>query len=650
MALALWLALPLVGAKVAHWGWPGAYGWLAWLRDVAVSSHQDVAFAAAFGLAAAAALRLASPWPRTRRWVGGGLIAFGAVCVLYAVASVQIFAFLRSPLTYALLYLAGDMGSMRSSIGSFVTPGLVAAALMIPAAYVVLVRRARPLAGARGAVMGAGLLALAAGWTAWGSAKAEGRWSDRSDVLIARSPHVAILASTATVALGDRVPTIAESFPVEHLDDFRPVRPERTTAPRDPRVRNVLVVVLESTGTRYLSLYGSRYPTTPHLQAESAHAVVYDRFYAHVGFTANALAALTLSIHPYMTWREYTLEYPQLPGRTSADVLKARGYRTAFLSSAFLDYMNVDGFLSGRGYDEVRGWKDLGGGDALNSWGGTDAVLVDRTLEWIDRDRSRPFYATVWTQQGHHPYDPVPGQPIHDFFGTGPVPPDDYDLARYLNAVAEVDRQLARLFQGLRERGLDDETIVVVTGDHGEAFGDPHQTWGHGFRLYDEGVRIPLMVWSPALFAQGRREATIGGHVDVAPTVLDLLGVDAPAPWEGRSLFAPGPPAARVLLRRQRRLPPGSAGGRSQVRSQRHPRPGPPVRSRARSRRDPQPGRGSSRGLPSPAAAAGRLEAPRRVPAHGGARPAGAGRRRRNGAPGRWRRSGAGYAVDSGST
>ncbi|HEX6737877.1 MAG TPA: sulfatase [Vicinamibacteria bacterium] len=532
------LALPLAGAKAVHWGWPGAYGWGPWLRDVAVSAHQDVAFAAAFGLLAALALRLTRRWPRAQLRTGWALLALGAICVLYAVASVQIFSFLRSPLTYALLYLAGDMGTMRSSIGSFLSPTLLAAAVLLPAAYVLAVRRARPLPGPRGALVGGALLAAATAWSTWGASAAAGRWSDRSDALIAKSPHLEILGSTATVALGGSEPMIAEAFPAEHLEDFRPQRPSRPATPHDAAVRNVLVVVLESTGTRYLSLYGSRYATTPNLVAESAHAVVYDRFYAHVGFTANALAALSLSVHPYMTWREYTQEYPEFPGRTAADVLQGRGYRTAFLSSAFMDYVNMGGFLRHRGFDEVRGWAELGQGPAVNSWGGNDTVLVDRTLEWIDRDRARPFYAVVWTQQTHHPYDPAPGQPIQEFFGDGPRPRDDYDLGRYLNCVAEVDRQLGRLFAGLRQRGLDDETLVVVTGDHGEAFGDPHDTWGHGFRLYDEGVRVPLMVWSPTLFPGGRRDGTVGGHVDVSPTVLDILGLTAPAEWEGRSLFA----------------------------------------------------------------------------------------------------------------
>jgi lipoteichoic acid synthase len=528
-------------AKAVHWGRPGGYGWTAWLRDVLVSSHQDVAFVAAFGVAAAGVLLLCRRSPRAERWAAAGLSAAGAFFVLYAVVSVQIFDFLRAPLTYALLYLAGDMGSMSSSIGSFVTPGLVGACLLAPAAYVLAVRRTPPPSR----LAAVGLLAVAAGWTAWGVVVAGGRWSDRSDVLIARSPHVEILASTAAVARGEQVPVIADTFPPGDLDDFRPPRGARSSAPRAPAVRNVVVVVMESTGARYLGLYGSPYATTPHLSAEAAHAVVYDNAYANVGFTANALVALTLSVHPYMTWREYTQEHPDFPGTSAADVLQARGYRTAFLTSGFVEYANQDAFLEGRGYDEVRDFRDLDAGEPINSWGGGDAALVDRTLQWIDGDRARPFYATVWTQQAHHPYDPAPGQPVVDFFGTGPRPADDYDLGRYLNAVADVDRALGRLFAGLRARGLDDETLVVVTGDHGEAFGEPHATWGHGFRLYDEGVRVPLVLWSPVLFPQGRRADTVAGHVDLAPTVLDLLGVEAPAGWEGRSLFAePRPPRA----------------------------------------------------------------------------------------------------------
>ncbi len=559
-ALATWLAVPLVAAKAFHWTWPGLRwaGWPDWLKDVGVSAHADVGFAAAFGLVSFVLLRLARHRPMLRRWLGIGLLALSAFSVLFAVASVQLFAFLRSPLTYPLLYLAGDMKSMSSSIGSFLSPAFVAALVLVPLLHVVAVRRAsRPPRQESGRVrraLGFACLAAVPAWVAWGAWMAHGPWSDRSDHLIARNPHWSFVSSLVDEARGGAVPRMQDDFPAACLADFRPGAPAaapvpagaRTVRPaalpRAGRPRNVLLVVLESTGTRYLSPYGSRYATTPHLAAEASHALVFDAFYAHVGLTANSLAALGLSVYPYMTWREYSQEYPDFPGETLADVLGPLGYRTAFLTSSFLDYVGLDRFLRDRGFDEVRDWNTLSDGSPATSWGGDDRVLVDRTLEWIDRDRERPFFGILWTQQSHHPYDPASGQPVIDFFSGGPLPPDDWDLGRYLNTIAEVDRQLGRLFAGLRERGLDKDTLVVLTGDHGECFGDPHRNWGHGSRLYQENVNVPLMLWSPTLFEGGGRRETVGGHVDVNPTILDLLGVPAPASWEGRSVFDPDRP------------------------------------------------------------------------------------------------------------
>jgi lipoteichoic acid synthase len=249
------------------------------------------------------------------------------------------------------------------------------------------------------------------------------------------------------------------------------------------------------------------------------------------------LVALHLSIYPYMTWREYTLEHPTLPGVTLAEILRARGRRTVFLHTGHLDYTNQDGFLANRGYDQVLDWDKLAAGRAVSSWGGDDSLLVDKLLDWIDADRRRPFFACAWTINSHHPYEPLPGQKIIDFF-QGDLPPDDYDLGRYLNTVHETDRQLGRLFDGLRERGLAEDTLVVVTGDHGQGFGWPHPTWGHGFRLYDEGVRVPLMIWNPRLFPAGRRSATVTSHVDLNPTIAHLLGFPPDPSWEGWSVFA----------------------------------------------------------------------------------------------------------------
>jgi arylsulfatase A-like enzyme len=551
--LAFWLIPPLVGAKAVHWDWPGIRGLPDYLRDVAIASSADIGFALAFGLLAAGLLRLLRRRPTLRQWIGRGLVAVGALCAVYAVASIQIFAFLRSQLTYPLLYLAGDMKRMGSSLGSFLTLPIAVAGVVVPGVYVAaqylsprwVLPGKRPL---RTAVWLAGLVSVGGGVFA-GLTAAEGRWSDRADHLIARNPHWAFVASLAREWGGGVTPSLGEHFPQEFLEDFRPHAESNQRPPWLPtasgrpvpapaRPRNVLLVVLESVGAQHLSLYGSPYDSTPCLAEEARYAAVFDNFYCHVGLTANSLAAITLSVYPFMTWREYTQEYPDFPGAAIGNVLVPRGYRTAFLHTGFLDYVGQDRFLSSRGFEDMEDWDRLGNAPPMNSWGGTDNVLIDRTLAWIDQDRSRPFYALLWTTQSHHPYDPVPGEPEIDFFEGRVKPEDDWDLGRYLNTVKFVDRQLGRLFAGLRARGLDRDTVVLVTGDHGEAFGAPHPTWGHGFRVWQESVRVPMMVWSPRLFPRGVRSPVVGGHVDVSPTILDLIGVPSPPSWEGRSLFS----------------------------------------------------------------------------------------------------------------
>jgi phosphoglycerol transferase MdoB-like AlkP superfamily enzyme len=195
----------------------------------------------------------------------------------------------------------------------------------------------------------------------------------------------------------------------------------------------------------------------------------------------------------------------------------------------------------GKGFEKTYGYTQLGG-KRLSSWGTEDRCLIDRLIQWIEEKPGQPFLAVCWTDQTHDPYTLSPGVKPVDFFQGKPPTAHAADLSRYLTILHETDRHLGRLFAMLRARGLADDTLVVVTGDHGEAFSDPHDQRGHSLTVYQEEVSVPLMLWNPRLFREGRRVANVGGHVDMNPTITDVLGIKPPNEWQGHSLFDPSRP------------------------------------------------------------------------------------------------------------
>jgi arylsulfatase A-like enzyme len=143
----------------------------------------------------------------------------------------------------------------------------------------------------------------------------------------------------------------------------------------------------------------------------------------------------------------------------------------------------------------------------------------------------QPFFATYLPIAGHHPYEtPEPG----------PFPERD-DFGRYRNALHYGDAALGTLMHGLRARGLDRNTLWIVLGDHGEAFGQHEGNYGHTFFLYDENVHVPFLVAAPGIVPHPIRSRQVVSLIDVAPTLLDLAGLPVPEVYEGRSMFETGP-------------------------------------------------------------------------------------------------------------
>ena len=339
----------------------------------------------------------------------------------------------------------------------------------------------------------------------------------------------------------------------------------------------------------------ARHPISTRVPAKNA--LVFDAFYANVGFTANAPrgpSAVRLSLHDVAGVHPGV---PHSPGRPWPRCLPPGTAARSSPKIGFLDYVNQGRFLKGRGYEQLVAGHGRG-----------------RAPQLLGRPRGpRP------------PTGPSPGstpRQAQPSSSSEPAEPSSVPSCRtsrwwtssrrsrvlqqrlrpwpyqHRGQRGSRDRPLA----GLRERGLDQNTIVVVTGDHGEAFGDPHPTWGPRLQaLRGSGPRAPLMIWSPSLFPADGGSNTVGGQVTRTPPLAHLVGGP---PGRARA-FSRATPRAQSRGERQ------SLAEQLQVRLQRYPREGRALRPRGRSRRQRTQRR---REAPRPAAAcsanAGRLEAP----------------------------------------
>jgi arylsulfatase A-like enzyme len=392
-------------------------------------------------------------------------------------------------------------------------------------------------------------LALLLAWVVAGQYTYAREWTTRQDRRIAENAHWVLASSVIRTAVSDETVSLGDEFVEGDLGDFAPpvassrdrVRPARLVIragrsiakPQTPP--NVILVVLESVAARWTSLGNARYQTTPTLTAEAPHALVYDNFYAHIGRSSNSLAAILLSTYPKLDFQDVTEEYPDLGGTSLASTFRDRGYRTSFVTSSDLSWAGWDSFIGSRGFERVRDYHDLTCGEPVSSWGVEDRCMVDDMVQLIREPHDHPFFMMAWSQQTHHPYEPTPGTPQLSLLRE-PVP-YEYDVDRYLNVLHETDAHLARIFAAVRETGQADNTLIVITGDHGQAFGYPHDSYAQGRTIYEEDVNVPLMLWFPPRFHTAVRPGVIGSHVDLAPTIADVAGLPPAPDWRGRSLL-----------------------------------------------------------------------------------------------------------------
>jgi len=313
---------------------------------------------------------------------------------------------------------------------------------------------------------------------------------------------------------------------------------------------NLLLVVLDTVRADHLAPYGYERVTTPVLDAfVREEATLYTQarstsswtLPSHASLFTGLLPAVHGATHPRGTSEDgNTVNAARVPAQrlrpdvtTLAEILRDAGYRTGAVlgNGAFLDHR----FGLDRGYEhyDARPGGVVGDYRALAQWLGLrpqagqlpyrDAgTITDLALDWLERAPAEPpFFLTLNYMDAHTPYFP----PAHTAGRLGaPVPRESIEL--YDRELLWIDSQLARVLGALRERDVFDDTVIVITADHGEALGD-HGLAGHNWHLYEELVRVPLYFKPAGGRATEREDERVQG-TDVFGMALRAVGLEPP--------------------------------------------------------------------------------------------------------------------------
>lgn len=476
------------------------------------------------------------------------LMAYGSavLAIVYQVATMKLFYERHEFLRIDLFWLGGGFTpypGVVESVGGPVWCAVILGPLSALGLHHVGQRvyprfwsdAARALRPARLLAAAAALALTASTWRAYAAIEFDD---------FARNAHLVLVRSVLEPAPRLDVPIEAEAA--------GSVIDNRRTHDTGPRLaqppRNLIVIVVESIGIRYFEPYGCPLPTTPNLRHLAPRSLTFDNYYASANFSFGSAMALFAGTYgnplAQLAYDENTaLDFPSAAGH-----LRRLGYRTYFLGAggkAVWDHLHSAELFCAPGFDVSRDpkvpfWQNSTRPLAIDGPEYDDHAMFADVRRALDEPHEKPFAIVMWAYDTHEEYRD----------GDGPESwPSQYDppgvrggrvkraeFHRYLRAIWRLDRFVGWLYDDLDAKGLADDTLIVVTGDHGESFGD-HGLLSHSTGLYEDQVHVPLILINPRLAALGSRSQTIGGHVDLWPTISEVCALPPHPRWQGRSLI-----------------------------------------------------------------------------------------------------------------
>lgn len=386
-------------------------------------------------------------------------------------------------------------------------------------------------------------------------------------------PASGVPSTQASRATTNPAPSESRAATAEAFADGPPTNPEL-------RLPNILFISADTLRADHLGCYGYDKPTSPFIDSLAAEGVQFMNAFAQTSWTLPSHLSMMTSMYPHT----HTVETDKrtLPGhvKTLPQLLKKAGYTTrAFVTHVFLG--KSYGFSRGfdtlydlnprRAYPEIEPLPRSLRGSATQPQPSSRRApassyskagpFVDHLIPRLELLKNEPFFLFLHFFDPHYDYEP-PEEFARMFDPTfsgvqlgkygalnshikgkrgkpATIKPEALrkTMALYDAEIRYMDTHLKRLFDAMSRHGLLDNTIVVFTSDHGEEFCEHGSMEGHQWTLYDEVIHVPLIIRFPDGRFRGEQRRTIAQHIDIAPTLMALAGLDAPREFEGRNLM-----------------------------------------------------------------------------------------------------------------
>jgi hypothetical protein len=313
--------------------------------------------------------------------------------------------------------------------------------------------------------------------------------------------------------------------------------PPPATPMHSPRNLNVVLIFQESSFNRYLSLFDGTNNTQPLLSGYTNRMELFPNFFSDFPGSVNARFATLSGLYPVQDYDTFTFNHVGV--KSIFEILHEHGYVSSVFDSASLDYTGFRDFLRGRGIDALYDADTMAGRNdgPQVSWGLNEGVTLKAIRSQIKQYAAsrQKFFLSYFPVAPHSPFDGIPQQ-FQKFMATNRT---DY-VPQYKNELLYLDWVITSIVDELKNEGLMDNTLIIITDDHGEMLGENGGPIGHGWAITPQLTNIPLIIMDPD--DPGYRiNDTIGSQVDLLPTVLDLVGISVPPDqlYQGTSLYSP---------------------------------------------------------------------------------------------------------------